>query len=214
MIRSYNCYLALGNYFFNSIKGNSSRSKEDASLLWWNRVRNVHNAILMHLKMTRKSCCKLSALIALAMYANSLTYFAVSNIFANCDNFSNSFWPKAIILVMPLTPLEIIFINVTEKNLDSNIAILKRRQVGVDKCDRIVRIDVEFVYFLCHFIKYHKEVKHKILLLENPVVNCPHWLLWQCTPTVWPILQCPTFLPTAITFPTASDPKQLFLWCL
>ena len=84
------------------------------------------------------------------MYTNSLTYFAVSNIFANCDNFSNSFWPKAIILVMPLTPFEVIFINVAEKNLDSNIVILKRRQMSVDKCDGIARIDVKFVDFLCH----------------------------------------------------------------
>ena len=52
--------------------------------------------------------------------------------------------------MIPLAPLEIIFVDITEKNLDSNIVILKRRQMSVDKCDGIARIDVKFVDFLCH----------------------------------------------------------------
>ena len=84
------------------------------------------------------------------MYTYILTYFAMSNIFTNSDDFSNSFWSKAIIFMIPLAPLEIIFVDITEKNLDSNIVILKRRQMSVDKCDGIARIDVKFVDFLCH----------------------------------------------------------------
>lgn len=110
--------------FLQSIERSCSRSQQTGGLFRCETVWDIDNVFLVNLQMSWEARFEVTTISVSVIDTNNIVNSALANIFANGNNFSDSFNSEIVIFVFAIEKEKIVVVDAGEKSLYSDLVIV------------------------------------------------------------------------------------------